>query len=320
MFQFLDADVFLTRPTILKELVSTNAPIISPMLISDGLYSNFWGGMTSEYYYQRTDQYKKIYSYEEQGRFAVPMVHSAVLIHLNDERSDTLTFNRTALGERFSIAPSDLELIPIDDIIIFALSANYSQLPLQITNEYLYGYVTVPLEAGEDFAKEYAQMVNVKIMILNDEHSGGGSIAVDPVYERFVTYADADAMSFDRIFMINLLRRPERRTKMEQSFKEIGLQVEHMAAIDGNALTPEYLDEIGVKFLPGYSDPFQHRPMTKGEIGCFLSHFMIWEKQVLENLNEVLVLEDDIRFEPYFKQRAMNVMQEARQIDGWDLM
>lgn len=290
------------------------------MLLSDGLYSNFWAGMTSEYYYLRTDQYKKIYNYDEQNRFTVPMVHSAVLINLNDKRSDTLTFNRTILGEQFAITQEDLELIPIDDIIIFALSANYSQLPLQITNEHLYGYVTVPLDAGENVAKEYAQLINIKIMILNDEYSGGGSVAVEPVYERFVTYLEADSMTFDRIFMINLLRRPERRVKMEQSFKEIGLQVEHVAAMDGNELTSEYLDEIGVKFLPGYSDPFQHRPMTKGEIGCFLSHFMIWEKQVLEKLNEVLVLEDDIRFEPYFKQRAMNLLEEARQIGGWDLM
>lgn len=291
------------------------------MVISDGLYSNFWAGMTSEYYYLRTDQYKKIYNYEELGRFTVPMVHSVVLVNLNDKRSDTLTFNRTTLGERFAIAQNDLELIPVDDIIIFALSANYSQIPLQISNEQLYGYVTVPLEAGEDLAKEFAQLVNVKIMILNDEHSGGGgTIKVDPVYERYVTYPEPDAMTFDRIFMINLLRRPERRVRMEQSFKEIGLQVEHIAAVDGNELTSEYLDEIGVKFLPGYSDPFQHRPMTKGEIGCFLSHFSIWEKQVLEKLDEVLVLEDDIRFEPYFKQRVMNLMYEARQIGGWDLM
>lgn len=290
------------------------------MLVSDGLYSNFWGGMTSEYYYQRTDEYKKIYSYDEQGLFTVPMVHSAVLINLNDERSDTLTFNRTLLGERFSIAPNDLELIPIDDIITFALSANYSQLPLQITNEHLFGYVTVPLDAGEEFAKEFAQLTNVKIMILNDEHYGGGSVAVDSVYERFVTYPEADTMTFDRIFMINLVRRPERREKMEESFKEVGLQVEHVAAVDGNELTSEYLDEIGVKFLPGYTDPFQHRPMTKGEIGCFLSHYLVWEQQVKDKLVEVLVLEDDIRFEPYFKQRAMNIMREAREIGGWDLM
>lgn len=60
--------------------------------------------------------------------------------------------------------------------------------------------------------------------------------------------------------------------------------------------------------------------MVVGEIGCFLSHFLIWEKMVVEKLNEVLVLEDDIRFEPFFKERAVNILKNARKVGGWDLM
>lgn len=317
-FQFLDADVLLTRPSTLFELVNLNVPIVAPMLLSDGLYSNFWGGMTPEYYYQRTDEYKTIYSYDQRGQFDVPMVHTAVLINLNDYRGDMLTFNKTILGERFSLSERDLARIPTDDIIIFALSANYSQLPLKISNENVYGYITVPLDADEDLEKDDRALANLKIIILNDLESG--MIDVEREFERFVKYPVADTMSVDRIFMINLVRRPERRVKMERAFKEIGLEVEHMPAIDGKTLTEEYLEEIGVKYLPGYADPFHNRPMTKGEIGCFLSHFYLWEKQVVQKLNEVLVLEDDIRFEPYFKERAIQLLDEARSIGGWDLM
>lgn len=288
------------------------------MLLSDGLYSNFWCGMTPEYYYQRTDEYKDIYNYVQRGQFDVPMVHSAVLINLNDKRSDRLTFNKTILGERFSLSEHELALIPIDDIIIFALSANYSQMPLKISNDYLYGFVTVPLDIDENIAKDYEQLINLKIMILNDNDNG--SIDVEPEFERYITYPKPDALGFDRIFMINLERRPDRRLKMERSFKEIGLKVEHFAAVDGQILSQEYLEKIDVKYLPGYADPFHNRPMTKGEIGCFLSHFKVWEKQVMYKLNEVLVLEDDIRFEPYFKQRASRILEQARQIGGWDLM
>ncbi|XP_055314673.1 glycosyltransferase 25 family member [Sitodiplosis mosellana] len=315
---FFDADVLLTRPTTLLELIHLDVPIVAPMLLSDGLYSNFWGGMTPEYYYQRTTEYKTIYNYDQRGQFDVPMVHSAVLINLNDKRSDTLTFNKTKLGARFLLSDHDLALIPTDDIIIFALSANYSQMPLKISNEFLYGFVTVPLDAEDYIEKDYQQLLNLKIMILNDETNS--LIDVEPEFERFSKYPEADMMSFDRIFMINLLRRPERRVKMERSFKEIGLDVEHVVAADGQILTQEYLEEIGVKYLPGYADPFQNRPMTKGEIGCFLSHYRVWEQQVARELNEVLVLEDDIRFEPYFKQRALHLMDEARQIGGWDLI
>lgn len=60
--------------------------------------------------------------------------------------------------------------------------------------------------------------------------------------------------------------------------------------------------------------------MTMGEIGCFLSHYYIWEKMVAMNQEEVLVLEDDIRFEPYFKRRVAQVLDDARRIGGWDLI
>lgn len=41
---------------------------------------------------------------------------------------------------------------------------------------------------------------------------------------------------------------------------------------------------------------------------------------MVEKLNEVLVLEDDIRFEPFFKERAANILKNARKVGGWDLM
>lgn len=30
--------------------------------------------------------------------------------------------------------------------------------------------------------------------------------------------------------------------------------------------------------LPGYQDPYSGRTLTKGEVGCFLSHYSIWEE------------------------------------------
>lgn len=57
-----------------------------------------------------------------------------------------------------------------------------------------------------------------------------------------------------------------------------------------------------------------------GEIGCFLSHYYIWQKMIALNQEEVLILEDDIRFEPYFKRRVAQVLADARRIGGWDLI
>jgi collagen beta-1,O-galactosyltransferase len=40
--QFIDADVFLTSSSALSDLINAKLPIVAPMLVSEGLYSNFW--------------------------------------------------------------------------------------------------------------------------------------------------------------------------------------------------------------------------------------------------------------------------------------
>lgn len=42
VLQMVDADVFLTNKDTLKDLVKKQLPVVAPMLISDGIYSNFW--------------------------------------------------------------------------------------------------------------------------------------------------------------------------------------------------------------------------------------------------------------------------------------
>lgn len=87
------------------------------MLKSDGMYSNFWCGMTEEYYYLRTEDYKPILQRERVGCFHVPMVHSSVLVDLRRASSDGLTFVSSKVPDYKG---------PHDDIITFALAANKS--------------------------------------------------------------------------------------------------------------------------------------------------------------------------------------------------
>ncbi|KFB49662.1 Glycosyltransferase 25 family member [Anopheles sinensis] len=307
---FLDADVFLTHRETLRHLVGLNLPIVAPMLVSDALYSNFWCGMSPDYYYQRTDDYKKILNYDQVGQWAVPMVHSAVLVHLNVAQTRQLTFEKKNL-------PAGRYDGPVDDIIIFAMSANYSGLQMYVCNALLYGYIMVPLEAGETVSgKDVEQLTNVLSYMVNEY----GDVNLKEELKRFVPDVPKDKLSLSNIYMINLNRREERRTKMLKHFDLLGLDVEHFPAVDGKQLDDKKVHDLGIRFLPGYADPFHKRPMTMGEIGCFLSHYYIWERMVRLNQQEVLVLEDDIRFEPFFRRRAYGVLSDARRIRGWDLI
>ncbi|KAF4522607.1 hypothetical protein B566_EDAN003588 [Ephemera danica] len=78
---------------------------------------------------------------------------------------------------------------------------------------------------------------------------------------------------------------------------------------------------MGIQMLPEYEDPYHKRPLTMGEVGCFLSHYNIWKDVVSRGLRQVMVLEDDIRFEPFFRSKLVSLLNELQHLDiDWDLV
>ncbi|XP_054290734.1 glycosyltransferase 25 family member-like [Macrosteles quadrilineatus] len=305
---FLDCDVFVTNPQTLAELVKKHHAVTAPMLRSDGLYSNFWCGMTEDYYYTRTEDYEPILNRQRSGCFAVPMVHSSVLVDLRTVQSDKLHFDPKLVDGYNG---------PHDDIITFALSANLSGLPLYVCNDLIYGYVMVPLERDDTLNYDKLQLTNLKLEIMVESPP----LPVSELLADYTSLPPRDTLGLDEVFMINLVRRPERRHRMEHCFAELGLRVTVVDAVDGKELTDDDLKELGVSLMEGYTDPYHKRPMKRGEIGCFLSHHAIWQR-VAESTNEVvMVLEDDVRFEPFFRQKVESLLEELKTLDlSWDLV
>jgi collagen beta-1,O-galactosyltransferase len=58
-------------------------------------------------------------------------------------------------------------------------------------------------------------------------------LPVSELVAQFVSYPERDTMGFDNIYMINLLRRPERRKRMLNCFKELGIHATILNAVDG---------------------------------------------------------------------------------------
>lgn len=221
LFQTIDADVILTNRDTLTYLISKNKTIVAPLLKSEGLYSNFWCGMSDDYYYQRTDDYKPILYGEKLGCFEVPMVHTCVMINLRMVESDLLTyFSHQEKG--FSI--------PNDDIIAFAVGAKRNNMSLHVCNEEIFGFVTPPLEKDDELEIDFEQLRNVKLEIMNNELF---PFVNDLLRPYLLEHPKKDGLGFDKIFMINLLRRPERRNRMLTCFEELGLDVTVVDAVDG---------------------------------------------------------------------------------------
>ena len=261
---FLDADALVADPATLRHLVAKGLAISAPLLTSTGPYSNFWAGMSPSHYYLRTPDYMPILERKrhKRGCFEVPMVHSAVLVDLGAEGVADLTFD-----------PAKVKGAPQDDIIAFALSAKAAGVPMHVCNEEKFGYIMTPLEDGEGLEDDRARLSDLRLQMIADRGPvpvrGDMEVAGPPPEE-------SGTLGADRVFLINLERRPDRRVKMEECFRELGVEYERVEAVDGRGMTEESVSREGLRVLPGYVEPYSKREaLTFGEIGCFLSHYKV---------------------------------------------
>jgi glycosyl transferase family 25 len=97
-------------------------------------------------------------------------------------------------------------------------------------------------------------------------------------------------------FVISLEQDTERRDHMHRQLDALGLHAEFVPAVNGGSLAAadwsQYdrercLQIYGVEMMPN-------------EIGCFLSHYRLYERVVRENLPVALIMEDDLEIRPEF--------------------
>ena len=95
-----------------------------------------------------------------------------------------------------------------------------------------------------------------------------------------------------KIFVINLEHSPERRAYMSAQLDRYQLDYEFFNAIDGKCLSDEMLSW----YDDGLREKTQWFPRTlsRNEIACAISHLLIYEKQIKENIKATIILEDDI--------------------------
>uniref|UniRef100_A0AAY4B7Y0 Glycosyl transferase family 25 domain-containing protein n=1 Tax=Denticeps clupeoides TaxID=299321 RepID=A0AAY4B7Y0_9TELE len=293
---FVDSDNLLTNPRVLTLLMAENLTLVAPMLESRSLYSNFWCGMTPQGYYKRTPDYLPIREWKRLGCFPVPMVHSTFLLDLRRTTSRQLAFH----------PPHPNYSWALDDIMVFAFSTRHADVQMYICNREHYGYLPVPLKPQQTVEDEEESFLHTITEAMSELHHD-----IPP----------SDYLSFSQIFLINLKRRLDRRQRMMNTLSVLGLEATLTDAVDGKALNTSQLQALGIEMMPGYKDPYSGRVLTRGEIGCFLSHHATWSQVVEQDLQKVLVLEDDVRFEPFFKRRLKAIMDDVEKSKlNWDLI
>ncbi|EHB01682.1 Procollagen-lysine,2-oxoglutarate 5-dioxygenase 3 [Heterocephalus glaber] len=123
----LDADAVLTNQQTLRILIEQNRKVIAPMLSRHGkLWSNFWGALSPDEYYARSEDYVELVQRKRLGVWNVPYISQAYLI-----QGETL---RTELPQREVFSSSDM-----DPDMAFCMNLRDRGIFLHLSNQQEFG-------------------------------------------------------------------------------------------------------------------------------------------------------------------------------------
>ena len=105
----------------------------------------------------------------------------------------------------------------------------------------------------------------------------------------------------DKIYVINLKKRPERLDKFKKNYK-LNRDITIYDAIDGTELDINYINSIiGIEGKKSIDNYYKYKIIRKyhyelssyGAIGCYLSHVNIWKEIIKNNIKNAIIFEDD---------------------------
>ncbi len=93
-----------------------------------------------------------------------------------------------------------------------------------------------------------------------------------------------------KIFVISLQKRSDRREFFIKTNKNINYQI--IDAVDGSKISNSWLASNGFDVNKKWLDPIERTRLFHGEVGCFISHWKLWE-ECSKSDEPFIILEDD---------------------------
>lgn len=102
-----------------------------------------------------------------------------------------------------------------------------------------------------------------------------------------------------KTYLINLERDVDRMHHMSDQLKQLDIDFELIKAIEGKMLSDD--------FYADFCKKIQRLDWPRaGQLGCFLSHFKVWDQVANGDVDYALVLEDDIHLSSDTKRLLIN--------------
>jgi glycosyl transferase family 25 len=92
------------------------------------------------------------------------------------------------------------------------------------------------------------------------------------------------------IFIISLTTASARRIACAAAMDRLGLEFEFFDAVDGSHLSEEQMARV---YDPDKNAKLFKRPLSKPEIGCYMSHHALWDRIGKSRCAGAIILEDD---------------------------
>src|SRR5439155_22840789 len=109
-------------------------------------------------------------------------------------------------------------------------------------------------------------------------------------------------IKINKIYVINLKHNKNKWKEIQKAFKNTPLKLNRFDAIYGKNLTDEEIKKVTTNFCYYFCSP--------GMIGCWLSHYKIWQQIIKNNEDNVLILEDDAYPTENFNKRLKEILKE----------
>jgi len=299
-----DSMIILFEPEkLFSILISKDKPLMTPLLRSTkGMYTStfYLNNQQSTGY----EAYQQIYDRKKLGCFLI-----------NGGIKDFYFFN-------FQYSQIRNVFLKTHTTQSIDLIARQNSLPTYVCNREQFGYIPVQyLEAVYD--EKLIEELYIH-MLIEHQLNGPSQTYLSPIRRSalidFPQSKEKTKFGLDEIYVVNLVRRPDRRERLQSTFDILNISARFFDAIDGkHTIDRAYLEKLQIRLLPDYEDPYNLRPMNYGELGCFFSHFFIWEDMIKNNyVHGAMILEDDVRFDASFKRKLERVL--SSQTLDWDLI
>lgn len=133
-------------------------------------------------------------------------------------------------------------------------------------------------------------------------------------------------------FVINMRKNKDRMDHFNKQYKKSDLAERpwnRVEAVNGYEITADDMKElvspkvwIGLDHLTKTKKRMGDGQLTHGMIGCYMSHYAIYEQMVRDGLEYAVIFEDDARIHPkIYKQLIKSIVEkEGRFPDDWDVI